>query len=164
MLCFSMRRLHTTAQFCMARCAVAVVCCAGVVGCGSSDNLHIDRFERLPTVEDLDTVELGEYVVPVPIDPGENASPLSATQVQIEFNLYAAVLPEYKRTMEDNYLRLQGRFRDTVIDVCRNTDMEDLLDPTLNTLKAHLADALKPFIGDAHIERIHIGDPQVKRL
>ncbi|QDU54291.1 hypothetical protein Pan181_04720 [Aeoliella mucimassa] len=148
----------------VARCAAIALGCAVLTGCGSSGKSPFERFERLPTVEDLSTVDLGEYVVPIPVYPGDGAGPTAATQVQIEFELYAAVLPEYERTLTSNFERLQGRFRNKVIEVCRNTAMEDLLDPTLTTLKARLADELKPFIGDSHIERIHIADPQVKRL
>ncbi|MDA8746153.1 hypothetical protein N9N28_16125 [Rubripirellula amarantea] len=133
-------------------------------GCGSAERSPFERFERLPTVAELVTVNLGEYVVPIPVEPGGDASITAATQVQIEFFLHAAVLPEYERTLRNNYERLEGRFRDNVIDVCRNTAVEDLLDPGFTTLKTHLADALKPYIGDAHIERIHIAEPQVKRL
>lgn len=140
-----------------------VVLCAAVGGCGSEELSPIERFERLPSVADLVTVELGEYVIPIPVDPA-NESPIAATQVQIEFRLHAAVLPENEKTLRNNYERLEGRFRDTVIETCRNTAIEDLLDPSLSTLKTHLTDALKPYIGSAHLERVHIADPQVKRL
>lgn len=133
-------------------------------GCGQAETSPFERFERLPTVEQLVTVDLGEYVVPVPVEPGEDASGVAATQLQIEFFLHAAVLPEHVRSLRQNYERLEGRFRDNVIDVCRNTSVEDLLDPSLTTLKTHLADSMKPFLGDAQLERIHIVDPQVKRL
>lgn len=141
-----------------------LACLLAGAGCGQTETSPFERFERLPTIEQLVTVDLGEFVVPVPVEPGEDATPISATQVQIEFFLHAAVLPEHERTLRQNYERLEGRFRDNVIDVCRNTSIEDLLDPGLTTLKTHLADSMKPFIGDARIERIHIVDPQVKRL
>ncbi len=145
--------------------ALAAACAAGVLaGCGSSSTSPFERFERLPTIEQLVTVELGEYVVPVPVEVAHSSSPVAATQLQIEFFLHAAVLPEHQRTLEKNYERLEGRFRDMVIEVCRNTPVEDLTDPHLTALKAHLADSLKPYIGDAQIERIHIADPQLKRL
>lgn len=135
-----------------------------VAGCGSSGTSPFERFERLPTVEQLVTVDLGEFVVPVPIEAPLDASPIAATQLQIEFFLHAAVLPQYERTLKSNYSRLEGRFRDKVIEVCRSTSVEDLLDPQLTTLKSRLADSITPYIGDARIERIHIADPQVKRL
>ncbi|MCO6044005.1 hypothetical protein NG895_08800 [Aeoliella sp. ICT_H6.2] len=139
------------------------VLCAALGGCGDEGLSPIERFERLPALEDLVTIELGEYVIPIPVEPTSD-SPIAATQVQIEFRLYAAVLPENEGTLRSNYERLEGRFRDTVIETCRNTSIEDLLDPTMTTLKTHLADSLKPYIGSAHLERIHIANPQVKRL
>lgn len=142
---------------------VAGLLCATTAGCGSDAISPIERFERLPSVEQLVTVDLGEYVIPIPVEP-TTPSPIAATQVQIEFRLHAAVLPEYESTLRSNYKRLEGRLRDNVIEITRNTSIEDLLDPTLTTLKTHLADSLKPFVGAAHIERIHIADPQVKRL
>ncbi len=135
-----------------------------LLGCGASQPSPFERFERLPTVQQLETVDLGEFVVPVPVEVSSDASPIAPTQVQIEFFLHAAVLPEHLRSLKSNTVRLEGRLRDKVIEVCRNTAVEDLLDPQLTTLKARLADSLTPFIGDAHIERIHIADPQVKRL
>ena len=133
-------------------------------GCGTADTSPFERFERLPTVEQLVTVDFGEYVVPVPVEPGEDSDGMAATQVQIEFFLHAAVLPQHERSLRSNFQRLEGRFRDNVIDVCRKTSVEDLLDPSLMALKTHLADSMKPFLGDARVERIHIVDPQVKRL
>lgn len=144
--------------------ALAVAIVLSTIGCGGTETSPFERFERLPTVEELVTVELGEYVVPVPVEVSNEASLLAATQVQIEFFLHAAVLPRHERTLRRNFERLEGRFRDNVIEVCRNTPVEDLLDPSLSTLKTHLADSMRPFIGDARIERIHIADPQVKRL
>lgn len=138
--------------------------CAAVAGCGSNSNSHFERFERLPSVKELVTVPLGEYVIPVPVTTDEQSKPNAATQVQMEFALHAAVLPENARTVSNSFARLEGRLRHKVIEVCRNTPVDDLLDPTLTALKTHLAESLKPFMGDAQIERIHIVDAQVVRL
>lgn len=138
--------------------------CLAMAGCGPSERSPFERFERLPAVEELVTVPLGEYVVPIPVDVASAETPIAATQVQIEFELHAAVLPQYERTLKSNYERLEGRLRNDVIEVCRNLPVEELMDPTLTSLRTHLADSLKPYIGHARIERIHIADPQVKRL
>jgi hypothetical protein len=148
----------------MIRLVIAGWSCAVTAGCGSSERSPFERFERLPTIEELVAVDLGEYVVSVPIEVRTAAGPVAPTQMQIEFFLHAAVLPKYEKTVRANFERLEGRLRDKVIETCRNTQVEDLLDPQLTILKVHLADSLKPYIGDARIERIHIADPQIKRL
>lgn len=139
-------------------------CWLCAVGCGSHETSPFEHFEQLPTVAQLVTVDLGEYVIPIPIEPGSTATPTAATQVQIEFRLHAAVLPEHEGVLTNNYQRLEGRLRDRVIHVCRHATADELLDPELSALKTQLADSLKPFIGNARIERLHIADPQVKRL
>jgi flagellar basal body-associated protein FliL len=146
------------------RSVVLVAACALSVGCGSEKTSPFERFERLPTIAELVTVDLGEYHIPVPVEPTAESSPTTATQVQIEFRLHAAVLPQHEATMISNFERLEGRLRDRVIHVCRHASAEELLDPELSTLKTELSDSLKPFIGNARIERLHIEDPQVRRL
>jgi hypothetical protein len=84
--------------------------------------------------------------------------------VELEFELHAAVLPEDESSLTDSYERHEGRLRDSVIQVCRNTPIEDLLDPALTTLKAHLIDTLRPYFHDVTIERLHLGESQVKQL
>lgn len=144
--------------------AILLAACAMSVGCGSKKTSPFERFERLPTIAELVTVDLGEYHIPVPVEPTAESSPNSATQVQIEFRLHAAVLPKHEATMISNFQRLEGRLRDRVIHVCRHATAQELLDPELSTLKTELSDSLKPFIGNARIERLHIEDPQVRRL
>lgn len=145
--------------------SAVAACCASLAGCGADPPSPLERFEKLPSVEDLVTVSLGSYIVPVPLNPDseEIASP-TAMQMQVEFELHAGVLPEFASSVRDSYEQMEGRFRDSVILVCRNTPMEDWMDPSLTTLKTHLADSLAPYFRDATIERIHIGEPQVKRL
>lgn len=140
-------------------------CCAVLAGCGQERPSPLERFEKLPSVEELVTVPLGSYIIPIPLfqELDSLASP-TATQMQVEFALHAAVLPEFETAVREGYEEMEGRFRDSVIRVCRNTPMEDWMDPSLTTLKTHLTDTLGPYFDGADIERIHIADPQVKKL
>lgn len=136
-------------------------CAAMVVGCSGPTTSPFEKYERLPTNAALSTLSLGKYVVSVPID---REFPHGRMQVQLEFELYVAFLPEHRRLMETEFARLEGRLRDRVIDACRSTRTDDLVDPTLTTLKAHLVETVQPFFAHAPIERIHVTDVQVKSL
>lgn len=144
---------------------VGCVLLVGCAGCSSETSSPLERFERLPSVEELVTLPLGEYLAPIPLAPGRNEQGLPlARAVQFEFTLYAAVTPKHVPIVENNFELNEGRIRQSVIEVCRNTPIEDLLDPPLTTLKAHLADELRPYFRYVTIERFHIDGPQVKQL
>ncbi len=145
--------------------AARLLLLVGLVGCGSEPASPFARFERLPSVKQLVTVPLGFYLVPVPVGRGESIDdrPLHG-QVQLEFELHAAVLPKHESWLAESYERHEGRLHDSVIQICRDTPVEDLLDPTLTTLKAHLTDTLQHYFPRATIERLHLNDPQVKQL
>lgn len=132
-----------------------------VTGCGQRKHSPLDRFEHLPTTEKLETVSLGAYVVPVPL-PATHEAPYR--QVQVEFELYAAVAPRYKRHVLAEVKRLEGRMRDKVIEACRHTPVDDLLAPLLTTFKAHLVETVQPYLAHAPIERLHVADIQIKSL
>ena len=141
----------------------------GIAGCGSSEPepTPFARFERLPSVEQLSTVALGVYHVPVPLSTHQRDDVDTRAlhgQVQLEFELHAAVLPKYEKSLTDSYERNEGRISNSVIQVCRNAPIEDLLDPSLTTLKSHLMDALQPFFRHVPLERLHLSDSQVKQL
>lgn len=153
-------RAPTAARFLL--WLAAVLCAAG---CGTSSMEEFERFEQLAMTEKLVTVPLGSYVVPVPItlQTQDNTRP-RPWQVELEFELHAAVLPRYETPLRNNFKRLEGRLRDRVIQVCRQTPVDDLLDPGFTTLKSHLFDSLQPYFGEAVVQHLHVAEAQVKRL
>lgn len=130
-------------------------------GCSDPPPSPLERFEHLPTVDRLETVSLGVYVVPVPLKGTDEPS---YRQVQVEFELHAAVLPRHKRHVLEEIGRMEGRMRDRVIEACRHTPIDDLLAPMLTTFKAHLIETVQPYFAHASIERLHVADIQIKAL
>jgi hypothetical protein len=84
--------------------------------------------------------------------------------VQIEFELYAAVMPRYTGHVKLEMERLEGRLRDAVIQACRHTPVDDLLAPLMTTFKSHLEETIRPYFANASIERVHIADIQIRQL
>lgn len=140
-------------------CALALA--LGVSGCSDTKRSPLERFEHLPTTEKLETVSLGLYVIPVPL-PATDDAPLR--QVQVEFELFAAVVPRHKRHVLDEVHRMEGRMRDGVIEACRQTPVDDLLAPLLTTFKGHLVETIQPYFAHVAIERLHVAEIQIKAL
>ena len=76
--------------------------------------------------------------------------------IQIEFTLFAVVDPDRVSMVKRVRERNEGRIRNRVIRVCRNTPRDDLLEPELTTLKAHLLDDLQPLIGGPAVRRVGV--------
>jgi hypothetical protein len=140
-------------------CALALT--LAVSGCSETKHSPFERFEHLPTTEKLETVSLGVYVIPVPL-PATDDAPLR--QVQVEFELFAAVVPRHKRHVLDEVTRMEGRMRDGVIEACRHTPVDDLLAPMLTTFKGHLVETVQPYFAHVAIERLHVAEIQIKAL
>jgi hypothetical protein len=138
------------------------VYCLSLTGCSSeAKQSPIEQIETLPTTAQLDTISLGQFVICVPLPTSQDRK---CDQVQVEFELYAAVMPRYASHVKHEMERLEGRLRDAVIQACRHTPVDDLLAPLLSTFKAHLEETIRPYFANASIERVHIADIQIRQL
>lgn len=142
--------------------ALGIACgCLLLSGCGKPKRSPLEKFEHLPTTEQLESVSLGQYVICVPL---ASSGQQRCHQVQIEFELYAAVMPRYTGHVKLELQRLDGRLRDAVIQACRHTPVDDLLAPMMLTFKAHLEETIRPYFANTSIERLHISDMQIRPL
>ncbi|MEO1497445.1 MAG: hypothetical protein AAFV43_09875 [Planctomycetota bacterium] len=126
------------------------------VGCGAPEPEKLmDDISLLPAREELVEVPLGSYMVPVPVVLDDSADRFEADNLlQLDFDLVAIVEPDHKTRIERFKERHEGRLRDEVIRVCRNTARDDVLESEWATLKAHLLDATQPLLGGLGIRRL----------
>lgn len=130
-----------------------------LTGCGESEETTgmFDDISRLPTREELVEVQLGSFIVPVPVileSASERFEPDNL--MQIEIDLFAVVDPADLKTVERLKERNAGRLRDQIIRVCRSTRRGDLLESQKATLKAHLLDAVQPLLGGPAVRRLGV--------
>ncbi|QDT70534.1 hypothetical protein MalM25_34820 [Planctomycetes bacterium MalM25] len=148
---------HTDRTIRPAALPLALVVLA-LCGCGEKKQETVfDEISRMPTREELVEIEVGEFVVPVPIvleSATERFEPDNL--IQLDFTLFAVIEPDRVAMVKRVRDRNDGRIRDRVIRVCRNTPRDDLLEPELTTLKAHLLDELQPLIGGPAVRRMGV--------
>ena len=140
------------------RCILLAACASlSLSGCGSRPSFEFDALDYVPNDEKLAEFPLGEYRIPIPVieHGGENPSK-RINRFQLEFQLFALVSPREKSQVEAAWERHQGKVRDRVIRVCRGASLDDLQEPELATLKAHLIDALGPHLGENELRQLLI--------
>lgn len=135
----------------------------GAAGCGGEARARneFDRIAAIPTGDELVEVELGAFVVPVPLalDPSTPGSE-RVNIVEIKVELFAVVEPSQRKQVKTLLKRHEGRIRDSVIRVCRNTTRDDLVEGQKSTLKTRLLDAVRPHLGGKVVRRVglrHVG-------
>ena len=69
---------------------------------------------------------------------------------------FAEVNPKDRSAVEDALQRYNGPLRDAVLRVCRRTGPDELSDPRLSAMKARLADAAKPLLGEHRVRQFII--------
>lgn len=134
----------------------AVLVASTVFGCAEKEaDVLLDDISVLPAREELVEVPLGAFMIPVPVVLDEATPRLEADNlIQLDFDLVAVVEPDHKKRIERYLERHEGRVRDEVIRVCRNTARDDLMESEWSTLKAHLLDAVQPLLGGLGIRRL----------
>ena len=127
------------------------------VGCGSATEFEFDKFDLTPVQEELAEFSLGEYRIPIPIvNYQADNQPIQRNRFQLEFELFALVSPDEKSQITEAWENHQGKIRDRVIRICRNSSLEELQEPELATLKGHLLDALAPQLGANEVRQLLI--------
>jgi hypothetical protein len=136
---------------------VAGWCVLAVLGCGSVPEVEFDKFDSTPAQEELAEFSLGEYQIPIPIVNYQvDKRPIQRNRFQLEFELFALVSPGEKSQITEAWENHQGKIRDRVIRICRNSSLEELQEPELATLKGRLLDALAPQLGANEVRQLLI--------
>lgn len=126
-------------------------------GCSSKPKFQFDELDLVPAQEELMEFSLGKYTVPVPFAGKMAGERLSRRNgLQIDFELFALVNRNQKSRIADAWGRHEGKVRDRVIRVCRQASLEELTEPELATLKAHLMDAIHAQLGDKEVRQLLI--------
>lgn len=136
-----------------------------LAGCAAKSEYEFDSLDLAPPQENLSELKLGQYSIPIPVAVNREAKALvHRTAFQLDFELYALVRPEQKSTIENSWDRYEGKIRDRVIRVCRNSSVEELQDPELSALKARLMDALAEQFGKDDLRQLLITEVVSQRL
>jgi hypothetical protein len=144
---------------------IAAVACCLAGGCGKKPSFEYDMLDPVAAKEELSEFSLGEYSIPIPVVEEGHAGKLRHTnRFQLDFELFALVTPGKKSDIADNWSRHEGEIRDHVIRVCRNATVDELLEPELSALKAHLMDALVAQVGENGLRQLLITDVVSQRL
>lgn len=137
-----------------------------VVGCGGEEKASVfDEISRMPTREEMVEIDLGNFIVPVPMileTATERFEP--ANLMEIEMRLVAIADPSEAAQVERLQERNTGRIRDAVIQVCRTTTRDDLTESQKVTLKAHLLDAVQPLLGGEAVRQVVVLPARVDEL
>jgi hypothetical protein len=135
--------------------ALCVVC-----GCGSEPQFRFDELDTTPIQDELREVSLGKYVIPIPVLEEDTPASLHRRNlVQFDFELIAVVDRDDEPNMADSWERHQGKIRDRVIRVCRNSSIDDL-----DELRAHLMDAVQSQLGTKEIRQLVIAEVKSRQL
>ena len=147
------------------KCWFAFLACCLLPGCAKESSFQYDVLDLMPAKEELSEFSLGEYSIPIPVvEEGRAGKLRHRNRFQLEFELHAVVTPGKKSEMADNWTRHEGKIRDRVIRVCRNASVDELQEPELSTLKAHLMDALMAQVGENGLRQLLITDVVSQRL
>jgi hypothetical protein len=131
--------------------------CLGVIGCGSRPTFEFDELDLVPVQEELTEFLLGRYTIPIPVvEYRRESRSVHRNRFQLDFQLFALVSPNHQSHIEAAWEQHRGKIRDRVIRVCRNASVDELQEPELATLKAQLADALSPHLGENEVRQLLI--------
>jgi Flagellar basal body-associated protein FliL len=127
------------------------------VGCGSPPSLEFDTKDLSPTQEEMAEFSLGKYTIPIPVEerlPDQTRH--RENRFQLDFKLHALVSRQQEARLADAWENHGGKVRDHVIRVCRSASLDELHEPELETLKAHLMDAVQAQLGESGIRQLLI--------
>jgi hypothetical protein len=151
-MCHRSRRIASL----LAACLLSIL----AAGCGAKATFEFDELDLVPTQEELTEFPLGKYAIPIPVvDASAGGSPEQLNLVQLDFELIAVVKREHMSRIADSWDRHEGKIRDRVIRVCRNSSPEDL-----EELRSHLMDEVQAQLGDKEIRQLVIAEVKSQPL
>jgi hypothetical protein len=134
-----------------------------LAGCGGVEkatlNDYLDNLEFNTQMESLKEVPLGSYKVSAATRTQEAAKRDSQrTWVQITCKLYVIVAPEDESSIAAAYEQHRGIFDDTVVQIFRNSTIDELSDPRWTTIKSRISDFARPILGGERVRQIVLND------
>jgi len=140
--------------------ALFASCALLLAGCGGDGGMaKYEEFENVHFREELVEVPLGHYAVPVPVLRTDEAGEVvRENSIQMKFTLHGLVAPYHVAEAERIRNRHEGELRDRVIRVCRNSSLEDLVEPQLSTLKSRILDVAQPLFEGVMLKRVVVTD------
>lgn len=134
-------------------------------GCGGSDpEVALEELEVVPLAEQLSELDLGSFVIPVPLTEHDSLEPVRENHLEMKFGLHALVTPKQLQDSEDLRELRAGELRDRVIRVCRNTALHELQDPDFSTFKLRLLDAIQPLFEGSMLDGLLLTNVQIESL
>ena len=124
-------------------------------GCNSAPEVDLREIAAVPEVDRDVEFSLGSYSIPIPASLSDGRR---RNVMQLKFDLHAVIAPKDEIKVRDVWSHHEGKFRDSVITICRRASLEDLGEPKLATLKSHLRAAARQLMGETRIRQIVIGE------
>lgn len=138
-----------------------------MVGCGGEESrqrVSLAQLEAGPDDSRFVEVHLGEYMIPVPTVRRDLERPQQVNFMQMRFSLHGVVAEEDEKAALALAERHRGKLRDRVITACRESSLEDLGDPYLQTFRLRLLDQLQPLFNDGLLDRVLFTDVVSEQL
>lgn len=128
---------------------------AVLAGCGGDAPVQftINEQEMGRIAEELVEIPLGQYEVPVPAPyADDSAQTRYKTALLFRFRLDALVEPHESGSTARLIGRNKNSLRDRVMTTCRNSSVNELLDPQLTAFRARVLDEIQPLF-EGHLVR-----------
>ena len=138
---------------------------AATIGCGPKEDFEFDELDLTPAQDELVEFSLGKYAIPIPlVESSSLDTGVKRNRVEFSFALHALVTRDCQAQLAAKWKRHEGKLRDRIILVCRNTTAEELQEPELAMLKSHLTDAVQAEFGTQCIRRLLISEVATHQL
>jgi flagellar FliL protein len=84
--------------------------------------------------------------------------PASNTTLRIDFHLYGTIAEDVAADFEHLYASTQHRIREQVIVTIRNSEVTDLTDPGLGSIKRKILEKTNRLLGKAYLQNVVFSD------
>ena len=144
---------------------LAALFLVALLGCGGSVE-YFDEMEMMPVKERLLEFPLGHHVVPIPVElPAEGIEWTHGNAICLTFDLFAVVQPSHEKYLIKEWERQEGNFRNDVIEVCRQSTLDELAsEPDLTTLRSRLTELTTRRLGKDRVRRLVLSEISLQPL
>jgi len=148
------------------RAIAALLLVAAVVafpGCGGEAEAKLEDYllelEFETPLELTREIELGSYIISVAARHQEVARREAKPQwMQLRFRLFAVVDPGDESAVNSEIARHRGLLDDTIMLICRNASIDELVDNRWAILKSQIIDRIRPILGQNRLRQLLVLD------